>query len=556
MHKPNDSSVILVGFEMLPTPRAVFRKRSEALTEEEEVIAVNESSTTGNSVTSGNQVSGKGSVKVKNILKTSSAKSLETDENVIENKPNTPILSPLLQGVSDELNTDIFGFEDLLYEDANENKQDFMSKKTRRRLESFYSSSDSSLEYSHELNQKLTTAQMAENIQFSNAVRRNKRKNVKAEHSSSDSSLESELLSEKQTCYSQLEFDKHTLPPKIFKRTEPVHVSISSTSSDSDTKDSEKCISSRMDHSEANSISQKYPNVITLEKEDSLSSTEAHLDEDISSDNSDGEEYDSDFEPGDTESYTTIRVQNKKIRHSSRNINILPLHLKSGNIEFIEAMTKFLKQNTIDTGNAERSTVTKTIRHLFLSSDSLLSFEVERNCQFKLQNWRNFQDANYMHLKYPLDWITKTCHKDGVKGCERLKAHCSLRRYIEYEVDKADSSESFSAIKISVRSNLNSISTQISKNKLYMKYNSLSKQLNQQKKKAAHVLQPSKPINIQNLVSTWYSSLEYEETERDYQFIYENAMKTKHISISNMTSYAIYVRLSLLLRIDIYKLMM
>ena len=138
---------------------------------------------------------------------------------------------------------------------------------------------------------------------------------------------------------------------------------------------------------------------------------------------------------------------------------------------------------------------------------------------------------------------------------ERLKAHANLRRYIEYEVDQANNSEAFSNIKRTVRENLQAIETQIKKNKLFSKYSSLAKQAHEEKKKAQHILQPSRPFDIENLVSTWFASAEKEETDKDFHFIFSNAMKDKHISISNLTGYAIYARLSLLLRLDVFHLL-
>ena len=140
----------------------------------------------------------------------------------------------------------------------------------------------------------------------------------------------------------------------------------------------------------------------------------------------------------------------------------------------------------------------------------------------------------------------------GGKGVERLKAHSSLRKYIEYAVDQMSASEDFAPMKASVRENLEAISKQITNNKLYMKYNSLAKQSFQDKKKAEQILQPSKAINIEFIISKWNGSLEKEETDRDYSFIYENAIQNNYISISNFTRYAIYVRLALLLRLHVY----
>ena len=62
------------------------------------------------------------------------------------------------------------------------------------------------------------------------------------------------------------------------------------------------------------------------------------------------------------------------------------------------------------------------------------------------------------------------------------------------------------------------------------------------------ILEPSKSVNIENLVSTWNASLEREETDKDYEFIFQSAVKEGEIGNKNLTKYAQYARICLLLR--------
>ena len=114
-------------------------------------------------------------------------------------------------------------------------------------------------------------------------------------------------------------------------------------------------------------------------------------------------------------------------------------------------------------------------------------------------------------------------------------------------MDKFSSSDEFSARKKNVKDNLISIADQISRNKLFKKYQILSNQKKNEKNKAEMILQPSRSINIENIVKCWNESLEKDETDKDHQFIFENAEATNTISKRNFTRYSAYARMNLLL---------
>ena len=128
------------------------------------------------------------------------------------------------------------------------------------------------------------------------------------------------------------------------------------------------------------------------------------------------------------------------------------------------------------------------------------------------------------------------------------KAHSALREFIEYEVDKFDTSRNFNVLKKEVRDNLQGIANQISSAKLYKRYNIFANNLQQKRKQAKMILQASKCVNLEKIVKTWNSSLEKEELDRDYQFMFENCMAKGSISIKMLTQYSQYARTVLLMR--------
>ena len=310
-----------------------------------------------------------------------------------------------------------------------------------------------------------------------------------------------------------------------------------------------------LDNKSSNSSSQKdyekekkLKQVDDSESDMETTSSSENEEEELSSYYTDDKEIDSDHEIGDIETENEIRIRNKKIRHMNRNTNLVPLHQKPGNLAFIQDMTTYMKKATIDTTNPTTSTITRTVRHLFTDDDSFLSFQVNKNITFCCENLRSFKSENFEHLQFPMDWLVSTCLRDGIKGLERLKSHACLRKFLEYEVDKMDSSKDFQLMKDTVRVNLQEITKQITNNKLFKKYTTLSKQNKQKKDKALMILEPGRQINIENLVRTWNQSFEKTETDRDFQFILETSIENNHISIRNLTAYSSYARICLLLR--------
>ena len=131
---------------------------------------------------------------------------------------------------------------------------------------------------------------------------------------------------------------------------------------------------------------------------------------------------------------------------------------------------------------------------------------------------------------------------------DRLKAHTDLREFIEYCADKHDTSQEFSATKQEIRNNLHSITQQITNAKLFRTYNIFSNTLQQKRKNVKMILQASRCISLERIVKTWNSSLEKEELDRDYEFMFQNCMARGSISAKMLTRYSQYARIVLLMR--------
>ena len=271
---------------------------------------------------------------------------------------------------------------------------------------------------------------------------------------------------------------------------------------------------------------------------------------------------DSDYEDGDTDSYTQNRLSNKKIRHGKRNDPHVNLYELPENSKFIEDMVNYMKLDAISTKNKHNSTISKNLRNLFHNADSFLSHEYFRDNSFNLEQLRNFKSEDFKNLKYPIEWLTSTCSRDdeGSKGVERLKSHQDLRSFLEFEVDKFDSGIEFAPKKQAIRDNLASIAKQVSTGRLYRKYKIIANNLTQEEKRAKQILSPSKGVNTENCVRVWNKSLEREQADRDFKFSYEEAFKKQYISKKGLTSWAHNARMNLCLsdrsRGSVYKFTM
>ena len=259
----------------------------------------------------------------------------------------------------------------------------------------------------------------------------------------------------------------------------------------------------------------------------------------------------SDHEADDEEAFTEFRRLNKRIRYSARNTLHLPLNEKEHNRDFIQDFIVFMTSNSISTEST--STSAKAVNHLFMFEEiSFLAFESKANPNFNLESLRCFdKPEKLVHLTYPGDWIVSTAGNDGNRGLDHLKSHKKLRDFLEYSVDKFNSSQEFSVTKKAVRDTLDGIEKQIKRNRLWRKYTVLSNQKKQKKDKANMILTPSRNLNIENIVKTWNSSLEKEETYRDHNFIFQSAVEKNSISAKNFTKYSQFSRMALFLRLKI-----
>ena len=269
-------------------------------------------------------------------------------------------------------------------------------------------------------------------------------------------------------------------------------------------------------------------------------------DEDISQNNEIDD--DTDMEEGDGDLYTELRHRNRDIRYKIRNLTTIPLYEMEENRIFIEDFKTYLQKFSATPASRKTPTIDKACSHLYLQTDSLLSYEFEKNPEFNLENLRNFSSNTFVHLRYPGDWISDTAGTIGNKGLDRLKAHCEIREFLKYEADKFDSSHNFFAMKQEVKENLEGINQQISSAKLFKKYNIFANNLQQKRKNAKMILDASKCVNVDQIVKTWNTSFEKNEIDQDYEFMYQNCISSESISVKMLTKYSQYARIVLLMR--------
>ena len=255
-------------------------------------------------------------------------------------------------------------------------------------------------------------------------------------------------------------------------------------------------------------------------------------------------EEDSDYEIGDSTVYTKKRKENKKIRQLKRNNPILKPHELPQNSRFVHDMKRYMKTETIATVNQNNTTIIKTINNLFTQEDSFLHYMLEQQPDFNLEKLRSFQSDNFTSLTYPIDWLTNTCDNDGLKGQERLKSHCQLRKFIDFEVEKIGNAE-FLQRKLDVKNNSSSIAEQIARNKLFRKYETLATVAKNKKNRCELILDASKTHNEQNLVAKWKRSDEKRKLDMEMENIYKNAIENNFIGPRKLTKYAEYARLEL-----------
>ena len=128
-----------------------------------------------------------------------------------------------------------------------------------------------------------------------------------------------------------------------------------------------------------------------------------------------------------------------------------------------------------------------------------------------------------------------------------MKAHHNLRKFIDYEAENFSQSSSFAQKKLQIKNNSVSISTQISKSKLFKKYETLSDIKKRKIAKCKLILDRKNNYNEENIVQRWNNCLEKEELDRDMEFMYQQNMKLddNNFPPKFLTTYGNYARLYL-----------
>ena len=112
-------------------------------------------------------------------------------------------------------------------------------------------------------------------------------------------------------------------------------------------------------------------------------------------------------------------------------------------------------------------------------------------------------------------------------------------------MDSYDGSAAFQEKRQLIKTNLSNITKQVTNGKMYKRYGKLANNHKQDIQKADKILNPSKVTALTNCVRVWYNSTERAESDREFEFLYQEAMNQNYISQSNLTRWSQYARINL-----------
>ena len=92
------------------------------------------------------------------------------------------------------------------------------------------------------------------------------------------------------------------------------------------------------------------------------------------------------------------------------------------------------------------------------------------------------------------------------QGIERLKSHHNLRKYIDYEAENFSQLSNFTQRKLEIKNNSLSITNQITKSKLFKKYETLANINKRKIAKCKLILDKENKFNEENIVQRWNNS--------------------------------------------------
>ena len=252
---------------------------------------------------------------------------------------------------------------------------------------------------------------------------------------------------------------------------------------------------------------------------------------------------DSDYEENDSENFSIIRIENKRIRHELRSSpSPDDLHLKDENSNFIEDMKSYLVSQ-LSTLSKNQKPIQKKLDHLFYQKDSLLQFRVKQDMTFCLENLVDFEGPNYKSLKYPGDWIHETHDADTTKSTERLKAHASLRLYLQHKASKLENI----AKRNEVFGGCKTIEELIAKEKLFKKYELIYNFKKIRLDNAKLAVNASKQHLIQNVLILWNQTECKKQLQEEYEEMYNTARIAGEIRGSKFTKWSHWCRFNMML---------
>ena len=226
------------------------------------------------------------------------------------------------------------------------------------------------------------------------------------------------------------------------------------------------------------------------------------------------------------------------------------------NRDFISDFEEWLAHKDVET-NRDKSTIRKIAAFLFSYPDSLLAFNSKKYEDYHLLKHVTKDAANLIEVCDPTmsnQWVQAMGGEDGKqypsKRTEMLKAHARFRDYVYEKISMLDFGRSVEDLmrKDIILKNLNDITNQIKKKKVFNHLTRLEENERKKTKIARKIVYPEEEFNENKAVSTWLTSKEAELEEEKQSLFYEDVRNGSNPSSKGFNSYALYARFNLVIR--------
>ena len=271
-------------------------------------------------------------------------------------------------------------------------------------------------------------------------------------------------------------------------------------------------------------------------------------------------ENDSDYEEGDTKTFTIKRMARKASRQDMRNKTeeggqVFELEKKS---EIISRFEDYMNNKKLATSKdpSKISTLKKHKGHLFTYNDSLLNFEIKRDPSFNLERLISPLAEDFLELKDPTEvrgWMSSMGGASGKefpsRRKESLKAHARFREFLLEELNHTDFGDTTKDYlrKGEVLRHLEQIGVKISKSKIFSNLKDLDDAEQNEKNRAKNIVYPSNDYNEARSIVKWFQSEEAKVEEAIALDTYRKAMKGEEVATKEFNQFACWARFTVCL---------